>query len=38
MGWNAQLHYDHSIPKLRQPVGMRISVAFRVRPGKAKTW
>jgi alkylated DNA repair dioxygenase AlkB len=32
MGWNAQLHYDHGIPKLRQPVGPRISVAFRVRP------
>ncbi|MFC3652429.1 alpha-ketoglutarate-dependent dioxygenase AlkB [Dyella humi] len=39
MGWNAQLHYDHSIPKLRQPVGMRISVAFRVRPGRVdKIW
>jgi alkylated DNA repair dioxygenase AlkB len=39
MGWNAQLHYDHSIPKLRQPVGMRISVAFRVRPEREnKTW
>lgn len=35
MGWNAQLHYDHGIPKLRQPVGPRISVAFRVRPEKA---
>lgn len=32
MGWNAQLHYDHGIPKLRRPVGPRISVAFRVRP------
>jgi alkylated DNA repair dioxygenase AlkB len=32
MGWNAQLHYDHSIPKLPVPVGPRISVAFRVRP------
>jgi alkylated DNA repair dioxygenase AlkB len=32
MGWNAQLHYDHGIPKLRAPVGERISVAFRVRP------
>jgi alkylated DNA repair dioxygenase AlkB len=39
MGWNAQLHYDHGIPKLRQPVGERISVAFRVRPGRgAETW
>ena len=39
MGWNAQLHYDHGIPKLRQPVGERISVAFRVRPMRAsETW
>ncbi|GLQ89279.1 alpha-ketoglutarate-dependent dioxygenase AlkB [Dyella flagellata] len=39
MGWNAQLHYDHSIPKLRQPVGPRISVAFRVRPERdIKAW
>jgi alkylated DNA repair dioxygenase AlkB len=32
MGWNAQLHYDHGIPKLPCPMGPRISVAFRVRP------
>jgi len=32
MGWNAQLHYDHGIPKLMRAVGARISVAFRVRP------
>ena len=39
MGWNAQLHYDHSIPKLQWPVGPRISVAFRVRPERgSKTW
>jgi alkylated DNA repair dioxygenase AlkB len=39
MGWNAQLNYDHGIPKLRWPVGPRISVAFRVRPKKAdKSW
>lgn len=36
MGWNAQLNYDHAIPKLRQPVGPRISVAFRVRPEREK--
>ncbi|HUA81129.1 MAG TPA: alpha-ketoglutarate-dependent dioxygenase AlkB [Dyella sp.] len=35
MGWNAQLHYDHGIPKLPRPVGPRISVAFRVRPTRA---
>jgi alkylated DNA repair dioxygenase AlkB len=38
MGWNAQLHYDHGIPKLRRPVGPRISVAFRVRPGSNDGW
>ena len=39
MGWNAQLHYDHGIPKLRYPVGPRISVAFRVRPDvQSDTW
>jgi len=27
-----QLHYDHGIPKTREPVGPRISLAFRVRP------
>jgi alkylated DNA repair dioxygenase AlkB len=32
MGWNAQLHYDHGIPKLRRSTGPRISVAFRVKP------
>ena len=35
MGWNAQLHYDHGIPKLKRSVGPRISVAFRVRPEKS---
>ncbi|MBM7132396.1 alpha-ketoglutarate-dependent dioxygenase AlkB [Dyella mobilis] len=39
MGWNAQLHYDHGIPKLPYPVGPRISVAFRVRPTRnAEGW
>lgn len=39
MGWNAQLHYDHGIPKLRQPAGPRISVAFRARPARsARAW
>jgi alkylated DNA repair dioxygenase AlkB len=28
----SQLHYDHGIPKTREPVGPRISLAFRVRP------
>ena len=28
----SQLHYDHGIPKTREAVGPRISLAFRVRP------
>lgn len=32
MDWNSQFHYDHGIPKTRETVGPRISVAFRVRP------
>lgn len=32
MDWACQFHYDHGIPKTRQAVGPRISVAFRVRP------
>jgi alkylated DNA repair dioxygenase AlkB len=31
MSWSTQLHYDHSIPKQREAVGPRISLAFRVR-------
>jgi alkylated DNA repair dioxygenase AlkB len=31
MSWDTQLYYDHSIPKQRDKVGPRISVAFRVR-------
>ena len=34
MDWASQLHYDHSIPKQREPVGPRISLAFRVRPAR----
>ena len=32
MSHHSQLHYDHGIPKTREPVGPRISLAFRVRP------
>jgi alkylated DNA repair dioxygenase AlkB len=32
MSHRSQLHYDHGIPKTREPVGPRISLAFRVRP------
>lgn len=37
MSWETQLHYDHGIPKQREPSGPRISLAFRVRrePHKA---
>ena len=33
MSHASQFHYDHGVPKLRGPVGPRISLAFRVRPG-----
>ncbi|MGH8076732.1 MAG: alpha-ketoglutarate-dependent dioxygenase AlkB family protein [Lysobacter sp.] len=32
MSYESQLHYDHGIPKTRDGVGPRISLAFRVRP------
>ena len=32
MSHSSQLHYDHGIPKTRESVGPRISLAFRVRP------
>jgi len=32
MSYDSQLHYDHGIPKTRESVGPRISLAFRVRP------
>jgi alkylated DNA repair dioxygenase AlkB len=32
MSHASQLHYEHGIPKTREPVGPRISLAFRVRP------
>jgi len=31
MSYETQLHYTHGIPKTREPVGPRISLAFRVR-------
>ena len=37
MDWATQFHYDHGIPKTRDAVGPRISVAFRVRPSDG-TW
>jgi len=32
MSHRSQFQYDHGIPKTREPVGPRISLAFRVRP------
>lgn len=32
MSYETQLHYTHGIPKTREPVGERISLAFRVKP------
>ncbi len=32
MSYETQLHYDHGVPKSKNPVGPRISVALRVRP------
>ena len=36
MSYETQLHYTHGIPKSNDPVGPRISVAFRVRPDEAR--
>jgi alkylated DNA repair dioxygenase AlkB len=35
MSYATQLHYTHGIPKTTQPVGPRISLAFRVKPRDA---
>jgi alkylated DNA repair dioxygenase AlkB len=32
MSYETQLHYTHGIPKTTEPVGPRISLAFRMRP------
>ena len=32
MSYETQLHYTHGVPKTREPVGERISLAFRVKP------
>ncbi len=34
MSYETQLHYTHAIPKTREPVGARISLAFRVKPAR----
>jgi alkylated DNA repair dioxygenase AlkB len=33
MSYETQIHYTHGVPKTSEPVGPRISLAFRVRPG-----
>ncbi len=32
MSYDTQLNYDHGVPKTNDPVGERISIAFRVKP------
>jgi alkylated DNA repair dioxygenase AlkB len=32
MSYATQVHYTHGIPKTKEPVGERISLAFRVKP------
>lgn len=34
MDYETQLHYTHAVPKTTEPVGERISLAFRVKPAK----
>jgi len=34
MSYETQLHYTHGIPKTADPVGPRISLAFRVKPAR----
>jgi alkylated DNA repair dioxygenase AlkB len=35
MDYRTQQHYDHGVPKTSDPVGERISLAFRVKPPRA---
>ena len=34
MSYETQRHYTHGIPKTKEPVGPRISLAFRVKPAR----
>ena len=34
MDYATQLHYTHGVPKTNDPVGVRISLAFRVKPAR----
>jgi alkylated DNA repair dioxygenase AlkB len=38
MSYETQLHYTHAIPKTRESVGPRISLAFRVRTPEVVPW
>jgi alkylated DNA repair dioxygenase AlkB len=38
MSYETQLHYTHGVPKTREPVGPRISLAFRVRGTRSVEW
>jgi alkylated DNA repair dioxygenase AlkB len=35
MDYATQLHYTHGVPKTHEPVGERISLAFRVKPDRS---
>jgi alkylated DNA repair dioxygenase AlkB len=36
MDYATQLHYTHGVPKTTEPVGERISLAFRVKPARGE--
>jgi len=36
MSWATQLHYTHGVPKTKDAVGERISLAFRVKPASSR--
>ena len=36
MDYATQIHYDHGVPKTKEPVGERISLAFRVKGGAGR--
>jgi alkylated DNA repair dioxygenase AlkB len=37
MDYATQLHYTHAVPKTIEPVGERISLAFRVRNDRSRS-
>jgi alkylated DNA repair dioxygenase AlkB len=38
MSYATQLHYDHGIPKQKNPLGARISLAYRVKGGAGRRY